>query len=65
MVGYKKKHTVPMKNYNHDMDVHRVRFFLSQHWSEEEISQAMRIPVLKVRELVKEAQLRDGKYDLV
>lgn len=66
MMGKKnKKRMNVMRNYDHEMTVHRVRFFLSQHWSEEDIATGMHIPLVKVRELIREVQLRDGTYELV
>lgn len=66
MMGNKnKKRSYSEMEYNHNMTVHRVRFFLSQHWSEDDICTAMHIPMVKVRELIREVQLRDGTYELV
>lgn len=66
MMGKKnKKRFYSEADYKHQMTVHRVRFFLSQHWTEDDICIAMHIPMLKVRNLIREVQLRDGTYELV
>lgn len=66
MMGKKnKKRVYSEMEYNHNMMVHRVRFFLSQHWAEDDISIEMRLPLIKVRDLIREVQLRNGTYELV
>lgn len=66
MMGNKnKKRVYSEMEYNHNMEVHRVRFFLSQHWTEDDICIEMRLPLVKVRDLIREVHLRDGEYELV
>ncbi len=48
-----------------EMRIYRVRFFLGQNWSEEDIAAEMHISIDKVRALIYTAQLREGTYELV
>ncbi len=54
------------KEYNeHEVLINKARVLKANHWTLYEIAVELKVPITKVRELLMEAEWRDGTFELV